>query len=72
MLGLTLSVLVQSAKVQSSQFLFLNVPSIAGWEWHPISIAGVSPSADGVSQDVILHLKAYGSWTKASLSEPFL
>ena len=54
----------QAAKVQSSQFLFLNVPSVSWFEWHPLSVAAVIPGADNLSQDVILHLKAYGHWSK--------
>ena len=56
--------MAQAAKVKSSQFLFLNVPSVAWFQWHPISIAAVVPGADNLSQDVTLHLKAYGKWSQ--------
>jgi hypothetical protein len=61
---------MQAAKVNSNQFLFLNVPSVSWFEWHPISIASVTPGADNLSQDVILHLKPYGVWSKVSLIVP--
>jgi hypothetical protein len=57
---------MQAAKVRSSQFLFLNVPSVSWFDWHPISIASVTPGADNLSQDVVLHLKALGGWSKVS------
>lgn len=57
---------MQAAKVKSNQFLFLNISSVSWWQWHPISIAGVVPGADNLSQDVTLHLKAYGHWSRVS------
>jgi len=56
----------QAAKVKSNQFLFLNVPSVSYFSCHPISIAAFTPGADNLSQDVVLHLKAYGSWSRVS------
>ena len=58
---------MQAAKVKSNQFLFLNVPSVSWFAWHPISIAAVTPGADHLSQDVVLHMKAYGSWSRVIL-----
>lgn len=55
---------MQAADVRCSHFLFINVPSVSRFGWHPISVADARPGADGVGQDVLLHLKSYGSWTK--------
>ncbi len=52
--------------MRPTQFLFVNMPSVSRFDWHPISVSDVHPGSDGVSQDVTLHMKAYGSWTKAS------
>lgn len=60
------SKVMQAARVKSSQFLFLNVPAVSWFDWHPISIASVTPAADGQCQDVVLHLKALGAWSRVS------
>ena len=57
-------IFMQAAKVRTNQFLFLNAPSLAYFDWHPFSVAAAYPSADGLTQDVIIHIKAYGSWSQ--------
>ena len=55
---------LQAANARAGQFVFVNVPSVSWWEFHPVSIAAVQPSSDGHSHDVFLHIKAYGSWSQ--------
>lgn len=43
--------------------LFLLVPAISRWQWHPISVAGAQPDASGRGSVLTLHIKRYGRWT---------
>ncbi|KAI7839460.1 hypothetical protein COHA_006861 [Chlorella ohadii] len=43
--------------------LFLLVPAISRWQWHPISVAGAQPDASGSGSVLTLHIKRYGRWT---------
>ena len=61
------TLIMQAADVRPTQFIFINMPSVSRFDWHPISVSDALPSSDGVGQDVTLHLKAYGSWTKVNL-----
>ncbi|KAL4432588.1 hypothetical protein ABPG77_000525 [Micractinium sp. CCAP 211/92] len=47
--------------------LFMLVPSISRWQWHPISVAGADESKGSVTT-MTLHIKAYGKWTKELFS----
>ena len=55
---------MQAARVKSNQFLFLNCSQAGYFEWHPFSIAAAYPSQDGLTQDVLVHVKAYGAWSR--------
>lgn len=45
-------------------YIFINIPSIAKYEWHPFSIS----SAPEKSDYIWLHVKACGNWTKRLLN----
>ena len=47
-------------------YIYLNVPSIAHYEWHPFTISSAPEQADTLS----LHIRAVGQWT-TSLYEYF-
>ncbi|XP_064476773.1 NADPH oxidase 5-like isoform X2 [Ornithodoros turicata] len=40
-------------------YVFLNIPTIAKYEWHPFTISS-APEKDGV---IWLHIRSYGEWT---------
>ncbi|KAI3436430.1 hypothetical protein D9Q98_005847 [Chlorella vulgaris] len=44
--------------------LFLLVPSISRWQWHPITVAGTSADKDTGGSVHTLNIKRYGKWTK--------
>ncbi len=41
------------------QYVFICVPSLSLWEWHPFSLSS-HPTADKVT----LHIRVLGDWTK--------
>lgn len=41
-------------------YVFLNVPAVAKYEWHPFSISSAPENSD----HIWLHIKACGNWTK--------
>ena len=45
-------------------YIFINIPSIAKYEWHPFSIS----SAPEKSDFIWLHIKACGNWTRRLLN----
>ena len=47
--------------------LFLLVPAISRWQWHPITVAGPAPDASGTGSVLTLHIKRYGRWTSELL-----
>ena len=47
-------------------YVYLNVPSIANFEWHPFTISSAPEQSDTLS----LHIRAVGQWTR-SLYEYF-
>ena len=47
-------------------YVYLNIPSIANFEWHPFTISSAPEQADTLS----LHIRAVGHWTN-SLYEYF-
>ncbi|KAF9993116.1 hypothetical protein BGZ80_004059 [Entomortierella chlamydospora] len=49
-----------SFKYKPGQYLFLNVPDISNYEWHPFTITS-SPFEDYVS----VHIRQVGDWTRA-------
>lgn len=55
---------LQAARVRPGQFLFVNVPTIDRTGWHPFTIAHRQLSDDGLTQDLYLHIKPRGAWTK--------
>ncbi|XP_023338172.1 NADPH oxidase 5 [Eurytemora carolleeae] len=42
-------------------YIFLNIPSIAYFEWHPFTISSAPEQADTIS----LHIRAVGHWTNS-------
>ena len=54
-------------------YIFLNIPSIAYFEWHPFTISSAPEQTDTIS----LHIRAVGHWTNSlyqvySLTLPIL
>lgn len=47
------------------QYVYLNCPQIAAYEWHPFTIS----SMDDVSKRFTLHIKTSGDWTRKLRSE---
>ncbi|KXZ56058.1 hypothetical protein GPECTOR_2g940 [Gonium pectorale] len=54
--------------------VFLKVPSVSRWQWHPFTVAS-SPAASGPSsrsgggqQALVVHIKRYSRWTKRFLA----
>lgn len=43
--------------------LFLLVPAISRWQWHPITVAGAEADPSGTGSLLTLHIKRYGRWT---------
>ena len=51
-----------------SDTVFLNVPAISWWQWHPFSLASsAAPGPDGEKR-MVLHIKQYSSWTRRLIS----
>eukprot|EP01135_Chromosphaera_perkinsii_P010067 Nk52_evm3s2010 gene=Nk52_evmTU3s2010 len=46
-------------RYKPGQYIFINVPSISKFEWHPFTLTS-SPAEDTLS----MHIKATGDWTK--------
>ncbi|NXB58272.1 NOX5 oxidase, partial [Struthidea cinerea] len=49
----------QSFRFQPGDYVFLNVPAVAAYEWHPFSIS----SAPEQPETLWLHIRARGQWT---------
>ncbi|NXO05860.1 NOX5 oxidase, partial [Oriolus oriolus] len=49
----------RSFRFQPGDYVFLNVPAIAAYEWHPFSIS----SAPEQPETLWLHIRALGQWT---------
>ncbi|NWT82343.1 NOX5 oxidase, partial [Lanius ludovicianus] len=49
----------KSFRFQPGDYVFLNVPAIAAYEWHPFSIS----SAPEQPETLWLHIRALGQWT---------
>ena len=45
---------------KSGDYIFINIPAIASFEWHPFTIS----SAPEQSNMISLHIRAVGSWTQ--------
>lgn len=41
------------------QFVYLNIPSISAWQWHPFTITSIPE--DGY---ISLHIRTVGDWTE--------
>jgi len=48
-----------SFEYMGGQYVFLCVPSISLWQWHPFSLSS-HPTADKVT----LHIRVLGNWTR--------
>lgn len=44
--------------------LFMLVPAISRWQWHPFTVAGTAPDSTGSGSTLTLHIKRYGKWSK--------
>jgi hypothetical protein len=55
---------VQAPSACPIKELFLLVPSISRWQWHPITVAGTSADKDTGGSVHTLNIKRYGKWTK--------
>ncbi|NXR79082.1 NOX5 oxidase, partial [Pycnonotus jocosus] len=49
----------KSFRFQPGDYLYLNVPAVAAYEWHPFSIS----SAPERTETLWLHIRALGQWT---------
>ncbi|NWS25890.1 NOX5 oxidase, partial [Polioptila caerulea] len=49
----------KSFRFQPGDYVYLNVPAIAAYEWHPFSIS----SAPEQPETLWLHIRARGQWT---------
>ncbi|NWI75778.1 NOX5 oxidase, partial [Dryoscopus gambensis] len=49
----------KSFRFQPGDYIFLNIPAIAAYEWHPFSIS----SAPEQPETLWLHIRALGQWT---------
>ncbi|NXR59837.1 NOX5 oxidase, partial [Rhadina sibilatrix] len=49
----------KSFRFQPGDYVYLNVPAIAAYEWHPFSIS----SAPEQTETLWLHIRALGQWT---------
>ncbi|NWV26558.1 NOX5 oxidase, partial [Origma solitaria] len=49
----------ESFRFQPGDYVFLNIPAIAAYEWHPFSIS----SAPEQPETLWLHIRALGQWT---------
>ncbi|NXA72053.1 NOX5 oxidase, partial [Thryothorus ludovicianus] len=49
----------ESFRFQPGDYIYLNVPAIAAYEWHPFSIS----SAPEQPETLWLHIRARGQWT---------
>ena len=47
-------------KYKPGDYLFVNIPAVARYEWHPFTISS-SPEQRGV---IWLHIRVVGTWTK--------
>ena len=54
----------RGSDVRACNVVWLNVPAISAFEWHPVSIAAVLPGEDGLMSTAIFHMKTYGTWTQ--------
>lgn len=62
---------MQAAELVPSQILWINIPSLSKLHWHPASIAHVDlddPGNQSSDGSVTVHFKAYGAWTKVSVT----
>lgn len=52
--------------IQPTQTLFLQVPSVSRWQWHPFTVAAahLMPSANGNIVVTEVHMKKLGPWTR--------
>ncbi|NXY54449.1 NOX5 oxidase, partial [Callaeas wilsoni] len=49
----------KSFRFQPGDYVYLNIPAIAAYEWHPFSIS----SAPEQPETLWLHIRALGQWT---------
>ncbi len=48
-----------------TDIVFLNVPSVSWWQWHPFTVAaGAEPVGPGGPRQLVVHMKKYNRWTK--------
>lgn len=50
----------QNFKYKSGDYVLVNIPSIANYEWHPFTIS----SSPDQTETIWLHIRAVGTWTK--------
>ena len=53
-------VIPETFTFKSGDYIFINIPAIASFEWHPFTIS----SAPEQSNMISLHIRAVGSWTQ--------
>jgi predicted ferric reductase len=49
-----------SLRYTAGQYMFLCVPKLSLWEWHPFSI-----SSNEADESVTMHVRVLGDWTRA-------
>ena len=50
----------QNFKYKAGDYVLVNVPKIAKYEWHPFTIS----SSPDQTETIWLHIRAVGTWTK--------
>lgn len=46
-------------KFKAGDYVFVNIPNIAKYEWHPFTISSAPEQKD----DITLHIRSLGNWT---------
>lgn len=50
----------QNFKYKPGDYVLINIPHIAKYEWHPFTIS----SSPDMTETIWLHIRAVGTWTK--------
>lgn len=50
----------KNMRFKSGDYLYINIPEIARYEWHPFTIS----SAPELKDEIWLHVRSLGNWTK--------
>ncbi|GLI70994.1 hypothetical protein VaNZ11_016103 [Volvox africanus] len=59
----------QSLRWVGADMVFLNVPAISWWQWHPFTITSAPGEGPGSENQMEIRIKSYNRWTKALISQ---